>query len=71
MVRTCETQLLSPSVRLLRPVARKRGAPYVAAAPDFDFFTVDDFRAANGGLEPEQARSRAHTCPQHAHRAPF
>jgi 5'-3' exonuclease len=54
-------QLLSPSVRLLRPVARKRGAPYVAAAPDFDFFTVYDFRAANGGLEPEQARSRART----------
>jgi 5'-3' exonuclease len=44
-------------VRLLRQPVRKRGAPYVAAAPDFEFYTAQHLREEHG-VEPEQARAR-------------
>ena len=47
-------QLLSPNVHLLRPTRRKRGVQPSAPLPDFEPFTVDDFRLSTGGLEPHQ-----------------
>ena len=49
-------QLLGPKVHLLRPTRRKRGVQPAAPLPDFEPFTVDDFRLSTGGLEPHQVR---------------